>query len=198
MPDTALSSACPSPRPVRAVADAYVVSLAEANPLLATRLGLRPDEDRLPDLSPAGQQAADELARTALAELDRVERAARPAGGDERRCARLMRERLEGDLALSAEGEHLRAISNIIGPVQQVRGVFMMMPTATAEHWAVIARRMARVPEALAGYRASLAEGARRGLLAAPRQVHAVVGQLDEWRAAANGRGWFAEFAVGA
>jgi uncharacterized protein (DUF885 family) len=198
MPDTALTSARPSSRPVRDVADAYVLSLAEANPLLATRLGLRPDEDRLPDLSPAGQEAADQLARTALAELGAVEHAARPADGDERRCARLMRERLQCDLALSAEGEHLRAMSNIFGPVQQARGVFMIMPTATEDDWAVIARRMARIPEAMAGYQASLAEGARRGLLAAPRQVQTVVGQLAEWGAAAAGRGWFADFAASA
>ncbi len=44
-------------RRVRDVADAYVAALAELNPLLATTLGLRPGEDRLPDLSPAGQQA---------------------------------------------------------------------------------------------------------------------------------------------
>jgi uncharacterized protein (DUF885 family) len=194
MPDTAPDAA----RSVRDVADAYVVSLAELNPLLATRLGLRPGEDRLPDLSPAGEQARDELARSVLARLDSVERGGPPASADERRCARLLRERLEAELAMSDAGEHLRAISNIFGPVQQVRGVFMIMPAATADDWAVIARRMAHVPQAMTGYRASLAEGARRGLLAAPRQVCTVGGQLAEWAAAADGRGWFAGFAAGA
>jgi uncharacterized protein (DUF885 family) len=179
------------------VADAYVASLAELNPLLGTRLGLRPDEDRLPDLSPAGQQARDELARSTLATLGIAERAA-GAAGDERRCARLLRERLESDLAMSEAGEQLRAVSNIFSPVQQVRGVFLIMPAASEDDWAVIARRMARVPAALAGYRASLAEGARRGLLAAPRQVRTVAGQLDEWAAAAGGLGWFADFVAAA
>src|SRR5260370_20219046 len=90
MPDVASDAA----RSVRAVADAYVVSLAELNPLVATRLGLRPGEDRLPDLSPAGQQARDELARSVLARLDSVERAGRPASADERRCARRLPGRL--------------------------------------------------------------------------------------------------------
>jgi uncharacterized protein (DUF885 family) len=186
------------PRSVRDVADGYVVSLAGLDPLLGTRLGLDPAEDRLPDLSPAGQQARDELARSTLAELDSVERAAGPAAGDERRCARLLRERLESGLAMSEAGEHLRAVSNIFGPVQQVGGVFMIMPSATEDDWAVIARRMARVPSALTGYRDSLDEGGRRGLFAAPRQVAAVAGQLAEWAAAGAGRGWFADFASAA
>ncbi|MGO9081286.1 MAG: DUF885 domain-containing protein [Streptosporangiaceae bacterium] len=189
-------------RPVRDIADAYVAELAELNPLLATSLGLRPGEDCLPDLSPAGQQAYDDLARRALAELGAAERgyaeAGAEPGGDERRCARLLRERLTAGLAASAAGEHLRSVSNIFGPVQQVRGSFALMPAGTAEDWAVIARRMARVPEAVSGYRESLAAGAARGLLAAPRQVRTVAGQLGEWTAAAGGRGWFAEFAAGA
>lgn len=57
MPDNTLSAERPSPRPVRDVADAYVVALADLNPMLATRLGLNPGDDRLPDASPAGQQA---------------------------------------------------------------------------------------------------------------------------------------------
>src|SRR5450755_1464918 len=201
MPDNTVSPAsspASSPRPVRDVADAYVVALADLNPLVASRLGLRPGEDGLPDLSPAGQQASDDLARSTLAGLDSARRAAVPADGDERRCARLLRERLEAELAVSGAAENLRNFSNIFGPTQQVRNVFMIMPAATEDDWAVIARRMARVAHALEGYRASLAEGARRGLLAAPRQVSTTIGQFDEWAAAAGGRGWFADFAAGA
>jgi uncharacterized protein (DUF885 family) len=99
---------------------------------------------------------------------------------------------------MSETGERLREVSNMFGPVQDVRGTFLQMPAATAEDWAVIARRMRQVPAALAGYRESLAEGARRGLLAAPRQVRTMADQLAEWEAAAEGRGWFAEFAAGA
>jgi uncharacterized protein (DUF885 family) len=46
--------------------------------------------------------------------------------------------------------------------------------------------------------RSALAEGARRGLLAAPRLVSTTIGHLDEWAAAADGRGWFADFAASA
>jgi uncharacterized protein (DUF885 family) len=189
------------PRPVRDAADAYVLALAELNPVLSTSLGLRRDEDRLPDLSPAGQQARDDLARATLRELDAIERGAGPPGAadpGERRCGRLLRERLDADLAISDTGERLREISNVFGPAQRVRSTFLQMPAATAEDWAVIARRMRRIPEALTGYRESLAEGARRGLLTAPRQVRAMTAQLMAWEDAAGGRGWFAEFAAGA
>ncbi len=179
-------------RPVRTAADAYVSALADIDPFLTTKLGLKPDEDGIPDLSPAGQQAIDDLTRSALASIPEPT----PGDGDERRCARLMRERLEAELAVSEAGEHLREVSNIFGRVPEIRGVLAMMPAATADDWAVIARRMRRIPLALEQYRESQAEGQRRGLNAAPRQVRTVIGQLDEWGAVRNGQGWFADFAA--
>jgi uncharacterized protein (DUF885 family) len=186
------------PRPVREVADSYVTALTELDPILATYLGTRPDGDRLPDLSPAGQAATDDLSHSTLAALDALPPAAQAADGDERRCARLLRERLGAALAMSEAGEHLREVSNIFGPLQQVRGVFTMMPTETDGDWAVVARRMKAVPAALAGYRESLALGAGRGLFAAPRQVSTVADQLGQWLAAGAGAGWYADFAAGA
>ncbi len=189
-------------RPVRDVADGYVQQLAELNPILATALGLPVGQDRLPDLSPSGERAQDELRDATLAKLTEAEHAAEAAGGfadpDERRCARLLRERLETENAISESGDNLRAMSNIFGPPQRVRGTFLLMPSATAQDWAVIGRRIAAVPDALAGHRESLAEGGRRGLYAAPRQVETVAGQLAEWQAGGNGKGWFAGFAGGA
>jgi uncharacterized protein (DUF885 family) len=187
-------------RAVRAAADDFVRQTAELNPLLATTLGLPDGQDELPDLSPAGQDAIDELQRAMLGRLDQLESAAGPAGfadDDERRCARLLRERLDSDLAIRAAGEHLRAISNIFGPPQQVRGIFLLMPAVTTDDWAVIGRRIGKVPDALAGYRKSLAEGTARGLHAAPRQVETVAGQLADWLAAGEGQGWFTDFTAG-
>jgi uncharacterized protein (DUF885 family) len=187
-------------RAVRTAADDFVRQTAELNPLVATTLGLPDGQDELPDLSPAGRDAIDELQRATLRRLDEVESAAGPGGfadADERRCARLLRERLQTDLAISAAGEHLRAISNIFGPPQSVRNIFLLMPAATADDWAVISRRISKVPDAMAGYRQSLAEGSARGLHAAPRQVETVAGQLADWLATAEGRGWFTDFVAG-
>jgi uncharacterized protein (DUF885 family) len=177
-------------RAVRDLGDAHVSALADLDPFQATWLG-RPGEHRMRDFSPAGQRATDDLARGTLAKL-----AALPDDGnaDERRCARLLRERLTAQLAVSDAGEHLRAVQNIIGPVQSLRLIFTVMPTATPEDWAVIARRMATLPQGVAGYTESLAEGARQGLLAAPLQVTTLVEQLTAWCDSGDGRGWFAEF----
>jgi uncharacterized protein (DUF885 family) len=187
-------------RAVRTAADDFVRQTAELNPLVATTLGLPDRQDELPDLSPAGRDAIDELQRATLRRLDEVEHAAGPGGfadDDERRCARLLRERLQTDLASSAAGEHLRAISNIFGPPRSVRNIFLLMPAATADDWAVIGRRIGKVPDAMAGYRQSLAEGSARGLHAAPRQVETVAGQLADWLATGEGRGWFTDFVAG-
>jgi uncharacterized protein (DUF885 family) len=167
----------------RQVADGYVDALSDLNPIVGTMLGNRPGDDRLPDTSPAGLEADAELARGTLAELDRV-LAADPGLEDdeiERRCARLLRERLGAELAAVEAGEEYRSLSNLFSPVHSIRQVFSLMPAAGDDDWAVIARRMARVPEAYRGYRATLEEGARRGLFVAPRQVTTVVGQLGEW-----------------
>jgi uncharacterized protein (DUF885 family) len=175
---------------VRSLADDYVRRLADLDTRVATSLGTHRGDDRVPDLSPDGQLALDELARATLADLD----GAKVADDDDRRCARLLRERLEAHLAVSDAGEHLRAIRNIFGPHAQVRQLFHLMPTTTPDDWAVVARRMARVPEAYRGYVTALTEGSRRGLYAAPRQAETVVGQLDEWLAGEGGS-WFHAFA---
>ncbi len=166
------------PSTPREVADRYVDALCDLDPITATHLGTRPGDDRLPDLSPAGLAAEEELDRRTLADLDAL------AGTDdpvERRCARLLRERLGAALAGAEAGEGFRTLNNLFSPVHVVRQVFSMMPTSSDEEWAVLARRMARVPEAFRGYRETLDEGRRRGLVVAPRQVRTVVTQLDEW-----------------
>jgi uncharacterized protein (DUF885 family) len=199
MPDTSPSVQSTSPGTPRQIADRYVDGVAELNPIVATALGVRPHDDRLPDFSPDGHAARDDLARATLSELDASEAAAEADGGLdelERRCARVLRERLQAGLAVSEAGENLRAVSNLFSPVQSVRNVFTMMPTKSDEDWEVLARRLARVPDAYASYRRSLDAGAAQGLFAAPRQVATVVDQLEDWLgepARPENRSWFAQ-----
>jgi len=182
------TSATPTPRHV---ADRYVDALTDLNPILGTALGTRPHDDRLPDLSPDGIAATDDLARATLSELDAL-----PASDDvlERRCARLLRNRLNSSLALSGTGENLRLVNNMFTPVHTARQVFMLMPSVTDEDWHTIAGRMANIPRAYDGYRAALREGATQGLYAAPRQVDAMAGQLDQWLGDGPDGSWFASF----
>ena len=176
----------------RQVADAYVDELLELDPIIGTYLGAPTSYRRLPDYSPAGTDALAALARTTLDRLTEAE--ARPGAESdaERRCARLLRERLTAELAVRATDEDLRAVSNINSPLHSVREAFTLTPAETPEHYADLAARLRAVPAALDGYRASLAEGLARKLHAGPRQVDAVVEQVTEWIGDGGADSWFA------
>ncbi len=175
----------------RRIADDHVRRVAAHDPATSAWLGLHPDDRRQPDLSPAGFEAEAALARDTLAALDAL-----PAGADddpaERACARLLRERLTARLAAFDAGEHFRALANLDTPVHQVRQVLTLTPTATDDDWAAVAGRLRGVSGALDGFRATLAEGVRRGLLAAPRQAAVVIDQLTAWTGEDGGGDWFA------
>jgi uncharacterized protein (DUF885 family) len=184
-------------RTPREIADGYVDALVALDPVLATSLGAPEGRDRWPDWSPQGAGAGTDLRRRTLAELDSAEAAA--GGRDnldvaERRCAKLLRERLEAQLATSDAGEDLRDLTTMFSPPQAVRQVFTLMPKETDEDWQVVATRLERIPEALQSYRRSLAEGRDSGVVAGPRQVEALVAQLGTW---GEGGGWFSAFAAG-
>ncbi len=187
MSDTA-GSALP-----RQVADAYVDALIELDPITGTFLGVAESSRRLPDFSPAGQQALADLARETLARLDRAETLPGADADAERCCGRLLRERLTAELAVHDADEGLRKVSNIHSPAHHIRDVFTVTPAETDEDWSAIAERLRAVPAALGGFRASLALGLERKLYAGPRPTATFVGQLTEW--AGEERGWFEEFA---
>ncbi|MGK5627515.1 DUF885 domain-containing protein [Streptomyces sp. URMC 123] len=167
-----------SPLP-RRVADEFVDAYIELDPVTGTYFGVPESAPRLPDFSPAGAEERAALLRTTLARLTEAESRPGADSDAERRCARLLRERLTAELAVHDADEGLRAVSNIHSPLHLSREAFSLMPTDTEEDWATIATRLRALPAALAGYRASLAEGLARGLPAGPRQVTTVVDQLD-------------------
>ncbi|GAA4786348.1 DUF885 domain-containing protein [Streptomyces sanyensis] len=189
MPATS-SSALP-----RQVADAYVDALVELDPITGTYLGIPESSGLLPDFSPAGREEVAALGRRTLDLLSAAERLPGAEAETERRCARLLRERLTAELAVHEAGEELRTVSNIHSPAHAVREVFTVTPTATEEDWSAVAERLRAVPRALDGYRASLALGLDRGLYGGPRATATFVGQLTEW--IGGGHGWFEEFAAG-
>ncbi len=180
----------------RQVADAYVDELIALDPITGTYLGVKESSSRLPDLSPAGQAAVAGLLRVTLARLDEAERLPGADSDAERRCARLLRERLTAELAVHEADEHLRAVGNLGTVAHAVREVFTVTPAETEEDWSAIAERLRAVPAALTGYRESLALGLERKLYAAPRPTETFVGQLGEWADTGEGRGWFEDFAA--
>lgn len=181
----------------REVADAYVDDLVALDPVTGTYLGVKESSSRLPDTSPAGQDALAELARTTLALLDEAERRPGADSDIERRCGRLLRERLTAELAVHEAGEGLRAVGNMHTAAHSVREVFTVTPTETDEDWTAVAERLRAVPAAFRGYRESLALGLERELYAGPRPTATFVEQLGEWSDLdGKGVGWFADFAA--
>jgi uncharacterized protein (DUF885 family) len=183
-----------SPLP-REVADAYVDELVALDPITGTFVGVKESSSRLPDLSPAGEEAQAELSRRTLARLDEAERQPGADSDVERRCARLLRERLTAGLAVYEAEEGLRAVSNLSSPAHGVRQVFTVTPAQSEEDWTAIAERLRAVPAALEGYRESLALGLERKLYGGPRATATFVEQLGQWADAdGEGHGWFEQY----
>jgi len=170
------------------LAEAWVDTLVDLDPTAGTYIGRREADDRLPDYSPAGHERATEATRATLSAL----RAAPVA--DE--VDRVTRDDLGSELELSLERDaaelHLRDLNVIASPAQEIREVFDLMPTGSADDWSRIATRLAAVPDAVSGYAETLREGIRRGVVPAARQVREVAAQA---RRTAASDGFFAEFA---
>jgi len=162
---------------VRELADEYVERFAALDPISATFAGITGHDAEMTDYGP---DAAEERAAHDGAVLAQLERTP-PADDRDRVAAEVMIEQLSLGLELHGAGEHLRELNNIASPVQAVRQVFDLMPVETEADWDTIAARLALVPASLTSFRDTLAEGARRGLVAARRQAVACAIQAETW-----------------
>ena len=171
------------------VADAHFEATLRLDPLTALALGVPDVAPGLGDHSPAGVAAAADLARGTLARLARTG----PADDVDRVTTQALSERLGLELELYGAGELTGRLDVIASPVQSLRMVFDLLPTAGAEDWARIAERLAAVPDALAGYAESLRASAAAGRVAARRQVEDCAAEAASY--AAPG-GFFATFAA--
>jgi uncharacterized protein (DUF885 family) len=162
--------------PLDAVAEAYLDEAARLSPLTATDQGLTGYDRDMDDLSPEGCEARAAAARRALATA-----AATPAqDAIDRVTAEVFRERLTLEVERFEAGDHLANLNNLASPLQNVRDVFDLMATQTVDDWETVAVRLAKIPEALAGYQTTLALGAHQGMSPAARQVRIGVAQASE------------------
>jgi len=173
MADTTTSR---TPSPIDAVADAHVATMSELDPLLATEMGVAGYDHLMTDLSPAGLASRAEAGRDVLRRLD----AEAPRDDVDGVTLAAMRERIGLEVELFDAGELHGELNNIASPVQYLRDIFDIMPTATVEDWSNIASRLALLPGATAGFAESLRLAAGRGRVAAARQVQLCVEQARE------------------
>ncbi|MDR1214348.1 MAG: DUF885 domain-containing protein [Propionibacteriaceae bacterium] len=159
-----------SPSPIDQVAADHVTALAGLDPVFAIHTGL-PGSPGLPDYSPDGWAAREDLRRRTLAALRGLE----PTDATDRITLAAIEERFAAESALQTAGEWAAQLNPITSPLTGLRAIFDLVPTATLDDWAAIATRLADLPDALAGYRASLRASADRGLAPARRQVEAAL-----------------------
>lgn len=176
-----------TPTEIDKVAEEWVDTLAVLAPTLGTYIGRNDANDRYADLSPDGHdQYAAEVRKTlntleALEPADQVDEVTKADLGSE----------LKLDLEFHNAQWYLRDLNVIESATQDIRQVYDLMPTSTADDWSLIAARLSAVPDALNGYIATLQEGISRGVVPARRQVLEVASQITRYTA---DDGFFAEF----
>jgi uncharacterized protein (DUF885 family) len=170
------------PAGIDAISDAFTDDLAALDPVLATLAGISGHDDRLTDYSPDGLAAQRELITRVLAQA----RGVRTDGPAERAAKAVLLERLDLELERH-DADQVAALNTMDSPPQHLIEAFDLMPGEDADQWAAIARRLAALPEAVAGYRRTLSERAGRGRVPALRQVTKVARQARIW-AGADGR----------
>ncbi|GIH04051.1 hypothetical protein Rhe02_21180 [Rhizocola hellebori] len=153
--------------PIFALCDTYVRRSCELNPAAATYQGVPGDFAPGTDFSPDGYAARAALQRTTLATLATL----LPHGRADQLAAAHLRERLEAELAWYDSGEALRPLRTPFGLLQALRDNVDLMPAQNEQDWSGVLARVQATPGMLAGLRASLAEGAAQGVVAARRQA---------------------------
>lgn len=183
-----MTEATRTPTQIDAIAESWVDTLVELSPTLGTYIGRMEHADRFDDFSPAGHARFADEARSALSALE----GATPTDPIDE----ITRTDLSSELRLALELHdirwNLRDLNVIASPAQEIREVFDLMPTDTAEDWEVVARRLGAVKGAVDGYMESLREGVRQGIVPARRQVVEVITQIGRYTA---DNGFFTEFA---
>lgn len=155
------------------VSDTAVDRIAEADPVLATEMGLAEHQDRWTDFSPEGRESQ----RAVLAAI-RAEGEACPAPDQRHQLAkRVLAEYCDAELARHDAGYHVQDLNNIVCPHQDLRFTFGSMARSTVEDWDAIVTRVETIAEPLDGYRRNLEVGRSSGQVASRRQAEAVLEQ---------------------
>ncbi|WP_218145300.1 DUF885 domain-containing protein [Nocardioides luteus] len=164
-------------REVDARTDRYVEELCALDPLIATYVGVAGHDAELPDLSPDGMAAVEELNRTAYADVAAI----KPVDEREQVAKEAFLERVGLDIEFTEAQLDRKFVSVITSGIHNLREVFDLMPTDTEDDWAAIGSRLAGMPQAVAGYTATLREEAAAGRVSATAQYAKVADQILLW-----------------
>jgi uncharacterized protein (DUF885 family) len=155
------------PTAVDAVAERYLETFASLDPCAATEMGILGHDEDVTDYSPDGVAARVDAARSALRELEGTS----PTDDVDRVTVAAMRERLGLLIEVHDAGLDVGDLNVIASPLQSMRDVFDLMATDTDDDWALIGRRMSKVPDRVAGYADAMRARTAAGRVPAARQV---------------------------
>ena len=164
-------------RAVDARSEQFVEDYVVLDPIAATSVGIRGHDHELPDLSPDGYAAREELTRRAHAEVAALS----PADEREQIAKDAFLERLGLEVEQVDAGLARHQLSVIAGASHELREAFDLMSTETADDWDAVDARLAGVPAALAAYRRTLLEEAASGRVSARRQYVEHAAQIKGW-----------------
>ena len=159
------------------IADGYVDTLAELNPIVATYLGVPGYDHLMPDFSP------EAAARSNQAELDVLHRIQEEHSDDllEHRCSETVQEELSWSIDQYDADIRYAGMNILHSPVQSIRQVFDLMPRSSTEDWENIASRMEGIGESINSYVKLLDEGIYRGITTSKRQTAGCIKQIETW-----------------
>ncbi len=161
--------------PIFALSDSYVEKSARLSPMSSTYLGITDLNDQLDDFSIAGRAVEADLTRKTLAELA----ALTPIDEIDRVAKSVMHERLTSSLQLHDSFESHISFNVLTSPPADIRQVFEMMPTESAEDFDNIAKRLLAVEKAHLSWISTIDTLAKKGKTVAQRQIDGIAKQLE-------------------
>ena len=155
------------------IAEDWVATMVDLDPDTAIWMGVDGRIGEIGDHSPAGHAAYVAAAKKVVAALA----AETPVDEVDEVTKTDITSELELEIASDEAGYHLRDLNVIASPAQGIREIFDLMPTESADDWAVISTRLGNVPGAVDGYIETLRAGIAAGHVPARRQVSEVAQQ---------------------
>jgi len=159
------------------LADHHFDAEVAMSPIWMTELGMDQHQDEYDDFSPDGLNANDALRRATLATLETLQ----VEDDVDAVTADAMRERIGLEVEAHATHDDMMNIAGIASGLHDIREVYDLMPTDTAEQWATIAARLQAIPKAIDGWFQSQLAGIEAGLRPAVRQVELLAQQCEGW-----------------
>lgn len=180
-----MPTSAPSPDPkrdasaaVHAAARAYWDARLEADPVEATLLGDHRWDDRLPDLSPAANEAAKHRLSSLLAQTDPIDRGA--LSDDDRVTLSALRNEIQSERAQRECWLGEWAVDPRDGPQVAYMSLATLQPVVTPADGDHLIARWRKLPQELAARVENLRRAKASGKVAAREGVERVIRQLDD------------------